>query len=121
MSISSDNSNSDDSDDGSDADSDSSGDVSSGEDNTEDPPNMLSPDEHFSRDNPRPLWVRFASGPNGQTARSHYPHEVVWTDADSILKLNKWRRDKERRANKIWGNEFINRHVMVDYAADHTQ
>lgn len=73
----------------SDADGDSSGDVPSGEDDTADSSNMLGLDEHFSKNNPRPLWVCFASGPDGQTARSRYPHEVIWTNAESILKLNR--------------------------------
>lgn len=82
--------------------------------------NMIGPNDHFTKNYPRPLYIRVPSGPNGQTEKRYYKNPVDWTSSESVRHLNRWRAQTERRANKRWGIIKLKRDAVIAYSSQET-
>jgi len=80
------------------------------EENQNDEP---SDEESYVVNYPCPAKCVDASGSNGETETIDYPVQVDWSDAASVSKLNRWKNQRQRRANKRWGTVNLKRPAVI--------
>lgn len=96
------------------------GDASGDQPEDDEPANTIGPRDHFTKNNPRTLYIRVPFGPNGQTEKKYYKNPVDWKNSGSVHHLNRWRAQAERRANEKWGIFNLKRDAVIPFSIQET-